>query len=145
MSDTTGTGGGTSSNSKPKRGKDQLPWSTDVWDLVDQAVNDEIARSRVCSKFLQQVYVHKKRVNVESDVVIVPQLASTGPSSVGAATSVVPTDMALSVEESDTTKIYEYSVQMKLSPAQVEAEGKDENLHGKIQSKIGQIKKVFDK
>jgi uncharacterized protein YjbJ (UPF0337 family) len=28
--------------------------------------------------------------------------------------------------------------------ADLEAEGKDENLQGKIQSKIGQIKKVFD-
>jgi lipopolysaccharide/colanic/teichoic acid biosynthesis glycosyltransferase len=33
-----GTSGGMSATTKPKRGKDQLPWSAEVWDAVDQAV-----------------------------------------------------------------------------------------------------------
>src|SRR5579863_5487873 len=111
MSDSASSGGGNSSTTKPKRGKDQLSWSTDVWDAIDEAVIDEITRSRVCSKFLQQAYVHKKRVNVDADVVILPPLNAS--------------DVALSVDETNTTKIQEYSAQFKLSPAQVEAEGKE--------------------
>lgn len=102
------TAGGNSGPGKAKRGKDQLPWSEDVWGAIDQAVNDEIMRSRMGSKFLPQVYVHKKKVNVDSDAVVLPTTAS---------------DQALSVDETQTTKIQEYWIQFKLSPAQMEAEG----------------------
>ncbi len=109
MDDTSATVGTSSAKGgKPKRGKDQLPWSDEVWESVDQAVHDEIMRSRMASKFLPQVYVHKKKVNVDSDAVVLP-------------TS--PTDQALSVDETQTTRIQEYWIQFKLSPAQMEAEG----------------------
>lgn len=107
MDATAGTTGTMPSTGKQKRGKDQLQWSTEVWDTIDQAVNEEIMRSRMAAKFLQQVYVHKKKTNVDSDVVILP----------------TPPDQALSVDETTITKVQEYSVQFKLTPAQMEAEG----------------------
>jgi hypothetical protein len=107
MDATAGTTGTMPSTGKQKRGKDQLQWSAEVWDTIDQAVNEEIMRSRMAAKFLQQVYVHKKKTNVDSDVVILP----------------TPPDQALSVDETTITKVQEYSVQFKLTPAQMEAEG----------------------
>jgi uncharacterized linocin/CFP29 family protein len=96
-----------SPTSKAKRGKDQIQWSEDVWSAIDQAVVEEITRSRMAAKFLQQVHVPKKRTTIDSDVVVPP----------------TADDPSLSIDESNTTRIQEYSVQFRLSPAQVEAEG----------------------
>ena len=106
--------GGNSTPSKPGRGKDQIPWSDDVWNLIDNAVVEEITRSRMGAKFLPQVHVHKKRTTVDSDVVVLPSTSST---------SGQPADPSLSVDETTTTRVQEYSVQFRLSPAQMEAEG----------------------
>ena len=99
--------GANSTPSKPSRGKDQIPWSDDVWHLIDDAVVEEITRSRMGAKFLQQVHVHKKRTTVDADIVVLP----TAP------------DLSFSIDETATTRIQEYLVQFRLSPAQMEAEG----------------------
>src|SRR5580704_13292823 len=65
---------------KPTRGKDQLTWSDDVWQMIDQAVNEEIMRSRMGAKFLPSVYVHKKRTTVDADIVVPPVAPLTAPS-----------------------------------------------------------------
>jgi Encapsulating protein for peroxidase len=106
--------GGAWGSGKPARGKDQIPWSDDVWQLIDEAVVDEIARSRMGAKFLPQVHVHKKRTTVDSDIVVLPPTPTPGSTS---------SDPSLSVDETTTTRIQEYSVQFRLSPAQMEAEG----------------------
>jgi hypothetical protein len=97
---------------KGNRGKDQIQWSPEVWKGLDEAVTDEMMRTRVAAKFLPQVYVEKKRTTVESDVVLLP--APPQPNQ--------PYDPALWVEESQTTRIQEYYTTFRLSVAQVEAE-----------------------
>jgi hypothetical protein len=93
---------------KSNRGKDQIQWSDEVWQALDQAVTDEVMRTRTAAKFLPLVYVEKKRTTIESDVVIVPAPGAT--------------DQALSVDETETNRIQEYFTTFRLSVAQVEAE-----------------------
>jgi hypothetical protein len=109
------------SATKSSRGKDQIQWSDDVWKGLDTAVTEEMMRTRVAAKFLPQVHVPKKRTNVESDVVVVPSVATVR----GLATAYDPT---LSVDESKTTRIQEYWTTFRLSVAQVEAEGHEEGM-----------------
>jgi hypothetical protein len=95
---------------KKNRGKDQIQWGDSIWQALDDAVLDEMMRTRVAAKFLPQVNVDKKQTTVASDVVVVP----------GAAPDV------LSIDESATTRIQEYFVQFRLTPAQTEAEAQEE-------------------
>jgi hypothetical protein len=112
--DPTTTAPATSPNSKSNRGKDQIQWSDEVWKALDQAVTEEMMRTRVAAKFLPQVHVPKKQTNVESDAVIVPGTPGAPPTN--------PFDSALSVDESLTTRIQEYWMTFFLSVAQVESE-----------------------
>jgi hypothetical protein len=109
---------GMPARAKGNRGKDQIQWSDDVWKALDEAVTGEMMRTRVAAKILPQVHVPKKRTSVESDIVNVPTLAN------------VPRggqfDPALSVEESQTTRIQEYWTTFLLSVAQMEAEGDEQ-------------------
>jgi hypothetical protein len=105
MSSASASAGGAG---KSNRGKDQIQWSDEVWQALDQAVTDEVTRTRIAAKFLPLVYVEKKRTTIESDVVIVPAAGAT--------------DQALSVDETETNRIQEYFTTFRLSVAQVEAE-----------------------
>jgi hypothetical protein len=106
-----------SATTKSSRGKDQIQWSAEVWNTLDLAVTDEMMRTRVGAKFLPQVHVPKKQTNVESDVVVIP----------GKPTAAAPTfDPALSVDESETTRVQEYWTTFFLSVAQVESEEQQE-------------------
>ena len=114
--------GSTAASGKPTRGKDQLGWSDEVWHMIDVAVNEEITRSRMGAKFLPAVYVHKKRTTVDADIVVPPQAPLTDPS--------------LSVEEATTKRIQQYMAQIRLSRAQMEAEGEhDADLVTQIAAK----------
>jgi hypothetical protein len=116
------TGVTTGTTGKPTRGKDQLNWSDDVWQMIDQAVDEEIIRSRMGAKFLPSVYVHKKRTTVDADIVVPPVNSSADPS--------------LSVEEATTKRIQQYMAQIRLSRAQMEAEGEhDADLVAQIAAK----------
>jgi len=106
---------------KGTRGKDQIQWSDDVWKSLDEAVTEEMVRTRVAAKFLPQVHVPKKRTTVDADVVIVPGTPGAPP-----VTPANPFDAALSIDESQTNRIQEYWTTFRLSVAQVEAEGKDD-------------------
>jgi hypothetical protein len=66
----------------------------------------------VAAKFLPLVHVPKKVTTVPSDVVIIPDKAST--------------DQALSVDESQTDRVNEFWVEFRMTPAQEEAEGSEE-------------------
>src|SRR5215472_3011050 len=107
------------------RGKHQIHWSEGVWKALDHAVLEEMRRTRVAAKFLPHVHVEKKQTNVASDIVIVPGLNSpiTSPPT-------IPFDSALSVDESQTTRIQEYWVTFKMSVAQVEEEEHAEGAMG---------------
>jgi hypothetical protein len=97
------------------RGKDQIHWSEGVWNALDCAIMEEMMRTRVAAKFLPQVHVDRTERTVASDVVIVP-LVTAG----------VPFDSSLSIEESATLRIHEYSTRIRLSVAQAEAEEYEE-------------------
>jgi uncharacterized linocin/CFP29 family protein len=94
------------------RGKDQIPWSEDVWKRIDAAVTEEMMRTRVAAKFLPIVHVPKKVTTVPSDVVIVPKQGDA--------------DQSLSVDESQTDRVNEVWVEFRLTPAQVEDEASEE-------------------
>jgi hypothetical protein len=107
----------TTATGKSNRGKDQIQWSDDVWKALDQAVTDEMMRTRQVAKFLPLVYVEKKRTTVESDVVVIPP-----PPTAAQEAANVPFDASLSVDETQTNRIEEYFTTFRLSVAQVEAE-----------------------
>jgi len=125
MDDTSGTTGVGSATGKPTRGKDQLSWGDDVWQMIDDAVNDEIMRSRMAAKFLPSVYVHKKKTTIESDVVVQPTAGSA--------------DQSLSVEEAASLRIQLLRTQIRLSSAQVDSEGEyDAELLKQLAAKSAQ-------
>jgi hypothetical protein len=94
------------------RGKDQIQWSPGVWNTLDQAVTQEMMRTRVAAKFLPPVHVEKKQTTVASDIVIPPVNPAVDPS--------------LSIDEAATNRIQEYSVQFRMSVAQIETEEQNE-------------------
>jgi hypothetical protein len=102
---------------KTNRGKDQIHWSEGVWKTLDQAVREEMMRTRVAAKFLPHVHVDKCQPTVASDIVIVPKQTTEGATSL---------DSALSVDESAVSRIQEYWTTFKLSVAQMEAEEQTE-------------------
>ncbi|MDA4136803.1 MAG: bacteriocin family protein [Thaumarchaeota archaeon] len=105
---------------KSSRGKGQVQWSDGVWKALDQAVLEEMKRTRVGAKFLPLVHVPEKQTTVEANVVIVP-LSAAAAEKAGAAF-----DSALSVDESQTNRIQEYWTAFRLSAAQVQAEEHEE-------------------
>lgn len=115
------------SATRSSRGKDQIHWSEGVWHALDQAVMEEMMRTRVAAKFLPQVHVDRKQTTVASDVVIVPQATDA---ILKAIATGVPFDTALSVNESQNNRVQEYWTTFKLSVAQVETEEHEEMLLG---------------
>jgi hypothetical protein len=98
------------------RGKDQINWPDDIWKRIDAAVTDEMIRTRVAAKFLPLVHVPKKVTTVPSDVVIIPPPPAPNTSP----------DQALSVDESQTSRVNEFWVEFRLTPAQEEDERGEE-------------------
>jgi hypothetical protein len=100
-------------------GNGQVPWSDEVWKALDQAVLDEMTRTRVGARFLPLVLVPEKQVTVGADVVVVPTAAA-------AAKAGTKFDSALSVDESRTSRLQEFWTAFRLSSAQVAAEEHEE-------------------
>jgi uncharacterized linocin/CFP29 family protein len=90
-------------------GRDKVPWTKDIWDRIDKAVNDEVMRTRVGQKFLPICPVLPRTVSVPTDSITPPTAAS-------------PT---LSVDEGVTTRLNEIWVEFSLTPQQVEQETGD--------------------
>ena len=109
----------TSTMIKSGRGKDRVQWSDEVWKALDQAVVEEMTRTRVGAKFLPLIRVPRDQRTVEADVVVVPQTASA------AGRAGITFDPAISVDESQTIRIQEYWIAFRLSAAQVEAEERE--------------------
>jgi len=105
---------------KSSSGNGQIPWSEEVWKALDQAVLEEMTRTRVGARFLPLVHVPQKQKTVEADVVVVP------PTPAAAAMAGTKFDPALSVDESRTNRIQEFWTTFRLSAAQVAAEEHEE-------------------
>jgi hypothetical protein len=93
----------------PSHGRDKIDWSPEVWKRIDAAVKEEIVRSRVAAKFLPTCHVAAKAMTAPADVVNATSNAEGGTT-------------ALAVDETATTRIFEYWVEFSLTPAQMEEE-----------------------
>jgi uncharacterized linocin/CFP29 family protein len=98
-------------------GRDKIDWGPDVWQRIDAAVKEEIARSRVASKFLPTAHVAAKATTVPADIVNTTTQQNVAIN-------------ALSIDETATTRIIEYWVEFSLTPAQVEEEAAAAATHG---------------
>src|SRR5271163_1834125 len=111
-----GSSGSTSSDSNGKsmhqKGRSKVPWADEVWHRIDQAVEQEVKRTRVCGRFLPKRPVPPKTTSVPTD----SYTTITPP---GAASPV------LSVDEGATTRLNEYYVEFELTPQQVDQEEGD--------------------
>jgi hypothetical protein len=104
-----GPAAGARAHSTPSHGRDKIDWSPEVWKRIDAAVKEEIVRSRVAAKFLPTCHVAAKAMTVPADVVSPTSAAEGGTT-------------ALAVDETATTRIFEYWVEFSLTPAQMEEE-----------------------
>jgi hypothetical protein len=105
--------------SKSSRGKEQLNLPADRWAVLDAAVVEEMAATRVGAKFLKVVHVPKNVKTVPADVVITP----TPPTNLPTGTIFDP---ALSVGETVTIMVQEPSIEFFLTSAQYEDEASEE-------------------
>jgi uncharacterized linocin/CFP29 family protein len=95
-----------------QKGRSKIPWSKDVWDRIDQAVEMEVKRTRVGARFLPKRAVPPKTTSVPTDSY------SFGPIAGGA-------NPVLTVDEGSTTRLNEYYVEFELTPQQVDQEEGD--------------------
>lgn len=106
------TGGDDNSKSMHQKGRSKIPWSKDVWDRIDQAVEMEVKRTRIGSRFLPKKTVPPKTTSVPTDAY-----------SSSAAVAGIPA--FLTVDEGATTRLNEYFVEFVLTPQQVDQEEGD--------------------
>jgi hypothetical protein len=123
--DTNSTG---TSASQSSRGKDQLPWSADTWERLDQAASSQMAAARQCASFLPQVYKQKHEAFVNSDIVILP---SPPPANLQGLY-----DASLSIDETQFTRIHEYQTTLRLTMAQVAAEEQQQQMQAATQTAV---------
>ena len=95
-----------------QKGRSKIPWSKDVWDRIDQAVEMEVKRTRVGARFLPKRSVPPKTTSVPTDAY------SFGPPAGGG-------NPLLTVDEGSTTRLNEYYVEFELTPQQVDQEEGD--------------------
>jgi uncharacterized linocin/CFP29 family protein len=108
------TGGDDSSKSMHQKGRSKIPWSKDVWDRIDQAVDMEVKRTRIGARFLPKRAVPPKTTSVPTDSY------SLNGAVAGAAAAAI-----LTVDEGATTRVNEYFVEFELTPQQVDQEEGD--------------------
>ncbi len=91
-------------NTTNNLGRNRLPWSTDVWTRIDQAVHDQCERTKVAAKFI-------------------PLYGPVSADQLTIATDTVAWDgQAMFVKEAETTPLIELSVEFTLTPQQVKRE-----------------------
>jgi uncharacterized linocin/CFP29 family protein len=101
-----------------QKGRAKIPWSRDVWERIDKAVEMEFKRSCISARFLPRQPVPPKTTSVPTD-------------SYTLSTSAAPNSTpVLTVDEGATTRINEYYVEFELTPQQVDQEEVDFKLLG---------------
>jgi uncharacterized linocin/CFP29 family protein len=93
------------------KSRSKIPWPASVWQRIDQAVEQEMKRTRIGAKFLPKKPVPPKTTSVPTD----SYTTTTPPGG-------TPT---LTVEEGATTPLNEYFVEFLLTPQQVDQEEGD--------------------
>jgi len=107
----SGTGADDNNKSMHQKGRGKIPWSKDVWERIDKAVELEMKRTRIGARFLPKRMVPPKTTSVPTD----SYTSSIGPGGTP----------VLSVDEGATTRINEYYVEFELTPQQVDQEEGD--------------------
>ena len=92
-----------------EKGRTKIPWSKDVWERIDKAVELEMKRTRIGARFLPKRIVPPKTTSVPTD----SYTTTAGPNPV------------LTVDEGATTRLNEYYVEFELTPQQVDQEEGD--------------------
>jgi uncharacterized linocin/CFP29 family protein len=110
------TGGDDTSKSMHQKGRSKIPWSKDVWDRIDRAVELEVKRTRVTARFLPRKPVPPKTTSVPTDSYTFNTSAGLPP--------------ILTVDEGATTRLNEYYVEFELTAQQVDQEEGDFNQLG---------------
>jgi uncharacterized linocin/CFP29 family protein len=100
-----------SAKSLHQKGRSKIPWSKDVWDRIDQAVEHEMKRTRIGARFLPKRMVPPKTTTVPTDSYVLTTPAGGTP--------------ILTVDEGATTRLNEYYVEFELTPQQVDQEEGD--------------------
>ncbi len=108
------TGGDDSNKSMHQKGRSKIPWSKEVWDRIDQAVEMEVKRTRIGARFLPKRAVPPKTTSVPTDSY-----------SLNGAVAGVGAAAILTVDEGATTRVNEYFVEFELTPQQVDQEEGD--------------------
>jgi len=91
-----------------EKGRGKIPWSKEVWERIDKAVELEMKRTRIGARFLAKRQVPPKTTSVPTD----SYSSNIGPGGTP----------VLSVDEGATTRINEYYVEFELTPQQVDQE-----------------------
>jgi uncharacterized linocin/CFP29 family protein len=110
---TTGSSSTSDDNNKSlhQKGRGKIPWSKEVWDRIDNAVEMEVKRTRVGARFLPKRLVPPKTTSVPSDAYTATVPAGGTP--------------VLTVDEGATLRLNEYYVEFELTPQQVDQEEGD--------------------
>lgn len=107
--------GSDESKSMHQKGRSKIPWSKEVWERIDQAVEMEVKRTRIGARFLTRRHVPPKTTSVPTDAYTLnPPAAAAG--------GITP---ILTVDEGATLRINEYYVEFELTPQQVDQEEGD--------------------
>jgi uncharacterized linocin/CFP29 family protein len=94
-----------------QKGRGKIPWSKEVWERIDQAVEMEAKRTRVGARFLPKRQVPPKTTSVPTDAYSLNVTNAGKP--------------ILTVDEGATTRLNEYFVEFLLTPQQVHQEEGD--------------------
>jgi uncharacterized linocin/CFP29 family protein len=94
------------------KGRSKIPWSKDVWDRIDKAVETEARRTRIGARFLPIRMVPPKTTSVPAD----SYHSETPPGGSGP---------VFTVDEGATLRLNEYYVEFSLTPQQVDQEEGD--------------------
>jgi uncharacterized linocin/CFP29 family protein len=94
-----------------QKGRGKIPWSKDVWERIDHAVEMEVKRTRVGARFLPKRPVPPKTTSVPTDAYTM--------------TTPVGGTPVLTVDEGATLRLNEYYVEFELTPQQVDQEEGD--------------------
>jgi|SRR5579859_212659 len=93
------------------KGREKIPWGHEVWERIDQAVQQEMHRTRIGARFLPMRRVPPKTTSVPSDTFATTVVAGATP--------------VLTVDEGATTRLNEFYVEFELTPQQVQQETGD--------------------
>ena len=109
-------------------GRDKVPWDSETWDRIDQAVHAECYRTKIAAKFLPMYGpIDPKARTVPSDRVEVLEAAALTARAPGLRAAQAGPIPLLDVDEAAETPIVEIQVQFQMTPQQVHDEAETDD------------------